>query len=200
MEPGPTDYGPWTFESTKAIADAFGVSSRKLENAVRGLTGALGTMVLQGADVAMRMNNPNLPQRPSPTLADLPVTKAFVSRFPQPSSGPEQELWKMYSEIGAKVSALRKLRGEGPASQAKADEIERDLRESGDLERLGIAKGAVNLFKRQNEAERRLMLDTTLTAEQKRARIDEQLSRKNVMAREQLDRALRVEAARSLAP
>ena len=68
-----------------------------IENYVRAWTGTLGVYALQAADLALRKAG-ELPDPPKPasTLADIPVVKAFVVRYPSASAQSIQDFYDKY--------------------------------------------------------------------------------------------------------
>ncbi len=68
-----------------------------IENYVRGWTGTLGVYALQAADKGLRMAG-KLPDPPAPasTLADIPVIRAFVVRYPSASAESIQHFYDQY--------------------------------------------------------------------------------------------------------
>jgi hypothetical protein len=112
-------YTPYTTELTKAvgrIVGAFpGISDVKMdqsasggiaraitspilmENYIRGWTGTLGNYALTAADTALRKQGilPDPPQ-PTATLADIPIIRAFVVRYPSTSAQSIQDFYDNY--------------------------------------------------------------------------------------------------------
>lgn len=131
--PGPYDYSPHTSEAAKAIAEAAGVSSLKVEHAVRGILGSLGTLGLMGADLAMRSIDGSLPRRPEMKATELPGVAAFFSRSPPTQSQPTQDLYDLLADVTGKIGAVRKLRQEGQ-DEAADQLVERMLKEGAPVE------------------------------------------------------------------
>jgi hypothetical protein len=114
-------YTPYTTELTKElgkIIGAFpGISQAKLENSgtggvahaltspilmenyIRGWSGTLGVFALNAADAALRKAGilPDPPQ-PTPTLADIPVIRAFTVRYPSASAESIQKFYDAYAQ------------------------------------------------------------------------------------------------------
>jgi conjugative element/phage-associated large polyvalent protein len=113
-------YTPYTTELTKKLGQVisafpgmreaangpgapFGPAARALttpvlmENYVRAWTGGLGMYVLQGADAGLRKTGalPD-PIKPASTLADIPVVKAFVVRYPSASAQSIQDFYDQH--------------------------------------------------------------------------------------------------------
>ena len=116
-------YGPYTTETAKAIGQIIGAfpgireanthpehtafspvakalsSPILIENYVRAWTGGLGLYVLQLADKGLREAGVVAdPPKPILSLADVPVVKAFVSRYP---SASVQSIQDFYTEFYA---------------------------------------------------------------------------------------------------
>lgn len=68
-----------------------------MENYIRSWTGGLGMYALQLADKALREAGalPD-PEKPTATLADIPVVKAFVVRYPSASAQSIQDFFNTY--------------------------------------------------------------------------------------------------------
>lgn len=68
-----------------------------LENYVRSWTGGLGVYVMQAADASLRKTGvlPD-PVTPTPTLADIPVVKAFMVRYPSASTQSIQDFYDQH--------------------------------------------------------------------------------------------------------
>ena len=73
-----------------------------MENYIRSWTGGLGVYAMQAADAALRKTGalPD-PIMPAATLADIPVVKAFVVRYPSASSQSIQDFYDQH-EVGKK--------------------------------------------------------------------------------------------------
>jgi hypothetical protein len=162
-------YTPYTTELTKALGriigafpgiselktqqTAFGGPARAItspilmENYIRGWTGALGTYALNAADTALRKQG-ILPDPPMPTatLADIPIIKAFVVRYPSASAESIQDFYDGYNRqqtffqtfmAKAKdgdVAAMQHIQDMGgPAMFLRLDAVNRTLNEHNKL-------------------------------------------------------------------
>lgn len=97
-------YTPYTTELTKALGQMIGTfpglkesaaaSPAIIDNYIRGYTGGLGTYAVQLADKALREAGvlPD-PVKPLSTLADVPVVKAFVIRYPSATAQSIQDFY-----------------------------------------------------------------------------------------------------------
>ena len=86
--PPELQYTRYTSEVSKKLGELLQLSPAKLDNLLSGYTAGLGSYLIDSLDIILKRTgiSPDIPQ-PSPTLADLPVTKAFVVRNPYGSSG-----------------------------------------------------------------------------------------------------------------
>jgi hypothetical protein len=68
-----------------------------MENYIRGWTGGLGMYALQAADASLRKAGvlPD-PVKPTDTLADIPVVKAFVVRYPSANAQSLQDFYDQH--------------------------------------------------------------------------------------------------------
>lgn len=120
-----------------------------LENYVRAWTGGLGMYALQGADAALRKTGvlPD-PVKPSDTLADIPVVKAFVVRYPSATTQSIQDFYdqhevtkKFYDTWLAKakegdVDAMTRIQAAGgPIMFVRLDAIKETLSQHSKLVR-----------------------------------------------------------------
>lgn len=113
-------YNEYTTETAKALGKIFGAfpglekqaagnkdfiggvarsltSPALIENYVRQWTGGMGTYALQIMDSALRNQGVIVgPAKPASTLADIPVVKAFVARYPSANVQPIQDFYDNY--------------------------------------------------------------------------------------------------------
>ncbi|MGC2521478.1 MAG: LPD38 domain-containing protein [Stellaceae bacterium] len=118
-----------------------------LENYVRGWSGNLGVYALNLADAALRKSGelPD-PTLPTATLADIPVVKAFVARYPTATTQSIQDFedsyrankvyydtWIAKAKDGDAEAAQRIQRLGGPRMFVNLDGIEKALQEHNKL-------------------------------------------------------------------
>jgi hypothetical protein len=162
-------YTPYTTELTKALGriigafpgiselkteqTAFGGPARAItspilmENYIRAWTGTLGNYALNAADTALRKQG-ILPDPPAPTstLADMPIIKAFVVRYPSASAQSIQDFYdnnarnKTYFDTfmakakEGDIAAVQHIQDMGgPMMFARLDSIEKTLNEHSKL-------------------------------------------------------------------
>jgi len=117
-------YTEYTSELTKALGHIVGTvpgvkdtsiaSPIVIDNYLRAWTGGLGTYALQAADAGLRkagvLPDPVMPEK---TLADIPVVKAFVVRYPSAQAESIQRFREDYSESSQYVNTLKTLAKQG---------------------------------------------------------------------------------------
>lgn len=117
-------YNDYTSETTKALGHAIGqipkvrdmsiAAPAVIDNYIRGWSGGLGTYAVQLADKALRETGvlPN-PVKADPTLADIPVVKAFVIRFPSASTQHINDFYDNYTIQKQVFNSIKTLAEEG---------------------------------------------------------------------------------------
>ena len=164
---------PWTSEFSKRMAKMFNevgmeVSPIKLDQAIFGVTAGAGRAVLKATDPILR--DADAPEKPEGSMADIPGLRAFAVRFPTGSAESLQKFYTTLEDLDKKHAAMdfgRKTPGV-------------------DVERMTPAEmRARNILRKQrtrlqnlSRAGRRAEASDTLTAAEKRARLDELAERK----------------------
>jgi hypothetical protein len=122
-------YTDYTSEATKALGQMIGsvpglhassaASPMVIDNYIRGWSGSLGVYAVQIADAALRKAGV-LPDPPVPakTLADMPVIKAFVVRYPSSQAQSIQDFYDHYAESKQVVDTVQYLARQGEAEAA----------------------------------------------------------------------------------
>ncbi len=120
-------YQPYTTELAKAIGKGIDAltgisySPAKMENLIRGWTGGIGMYALQIADKGLRMTGalPDIP-KPTATLSDLPLMRAFTVRYPGSDSESIRQFYENYKENSQiKVTALGLAKKEYKGKEAQ---------------------------------------------------------------------------------
>jgi hypothetical protein len=162
-------YTPYTTELTKSIGQLVGAfpgirdlkmddsgwggiaraitSPILMENYIRGWTGTLGIYALNAADAALRKQGilPDPPQ-PTSTLADIPIIRAFVIRYPSASAESIQDFYDNYernksyfttfmakAKDGDVAATQHIVDMGGPAMFMRLDAVEKTLNEHSKL-------------------------------------------------------------------
>jgi hypothetical protein len=103
-------YKPYTTELAKKMGRVLGsipglkrnknIAPVKIENMISGWTGGLGMYLLRAADLGLRKSGalPDDKVKPTKTLADMPIIKAFVVRHPSASAESIKRFYDNYFE------------------------------------------------------------------------------------------------------
>jgi len=130
--PGPGDFGP---------KDAKLASPQVIDNYIHDWSGTLGQYALQIIDKTEKATGiiKNDPEKAAATLADMPIIKAFITRYPSAQVQPIQDFYDDYdkaSRLKATVDSL--MKSPDPAQQRQAMELQQE--NPGDTLRLGEIK------------------------------------------------------------
>ena len=158
----------------RELGELTGFSPKQLEHLVIGYTGTMGSYVMAAADGLIRASRPG--ESASWRADEIPLVKAvYRGTGPAKSTQHMEEFYRMLNEVNQLKRTVDQYRSEGLTD--KANEL---LEEQG-----GILKSRRSLSRTQQQVRvvrNRIELiqrDRTLTAEEKRRRIDEMLARRN---------------------
>jgi len=122
-------YMPYTTELTKEIGHLIGsvpgfhdksiASPLVIDNYIRGWTGTMGNYIVDLADLALRKTGvlPD-PVEPAPQLADMPIIRAFMIRYPSASAQSIQDFYERYNEATTVYSTVSYLARQGDVESA----------------------------------------------------------------------------------
>lgn len=195
--PPELQYTGWTSPFSKKIGEWLNISPAKFENVVRGWTGGLGAYTLDILSAILKGTgiSPDIPE-PSPTLADIPVLKAFVVRNPYGSAGETvnrfYELLEEYQEGENYLKEMLSLDEQEKFETYKAAhpellfyfDFEGDTSYSASARYLRrVARDLSELRQMQDEVYK----SKTMTPEEKRLKIDEIDQLKTEVAQRAMD-------------
>lgn len=131
-----------------------------LENYLRAWTGGLGMYLLKTADAGLRAAKvlPD-PVKPADTLADMPVVKAFVVRYPQASSASIEEFYNKFAVADKHYQTFK-------AQTYGGEPTELDYA-------FQRGAGIRNVLGEQSKLARLIVKDPGISAEEKRQMIDQ---------------------------
>ncbi|WP_429060953.1 LPD38 domain-containing protein [Aeromonas hydrophila] len=167
-------YNEQTSLMMRELGDTLGMSPKKLEHLLIGYTGTMGSYVMAAADGLIRASTPG--ESASWRADEIPLVKAvYRGSGPAKSTQHMEEFYRMLNEVNQLKRTVDQYRSEGLTD--KANEL---LEEQG-----GILKSRRSLSRTQQQVRvvrnkiELIQRDRTLTAEEKRRRIDEMLARRN---------------------
>ncbi|WP_323948798.1 LPD38 domain-containing protein [Aeromonas caviae] len=167
-------YNEQTSLLMRELGELSGLSPKQLEHLVIGYTGTMGSYVMATADGLIRASRPG--ESASWRADEIPLVKAvYRGTGPAKSTQHMEEFYRMLNEVNQLKRTVDQYRSEGLTD--KANEL---LEEQG-----GILKSRRSLSRTQQQVRvvrnkiELIQRDRTLTAEEKRRRIDEMLARRN---------------------
>ncbi|MFM1684719.1 LPD38 domain-containing protein [Aeromonas salmonicida] len=167
-------YNEQTSLMMRELGETLGMSPKKLEHLLIGYTGTIGGYVMATADGLIRAAQPG--ESASWRADEIPLVKAvYRGTGPAKSTQHMEEFYRMLNEVNQLKRTVDQYRSEGLTD--KANEL---LEEQG-----GILKSRRSLSRTQQQVRvvrNRIELiqrDRTMSADEKRRRIDELLSRRN---------------------
>ncbi|WP_410488417.1 LPD38 domain-containing protein [Aeromonas caviae] len=167
-------YNEQTSLLMRELGELTGFSPKQLEHLVIGYTGTMGSYVMAAADGLIRASRPG--ESASWRADEIPLVKAvYRGTGPAKSTQHMEEFYRMLNEVNQLKRTVDQYRSEGLTDKA------RELLE----EQGGILKARRSLSRTQQQVRvvrnkiELIQRDRTLTAEEKRRRIDEMLARRN---------------------
>jgi len=183
-------YAPYTTETAKKIGGLLAkipgmkgsdlenliVSPAKLENMIRGYTGGLGMWALNAANASLKTAG-IVPSRvePSKQLADYPLIKAFVVRYPTADTESIQRFFSDYKKAETNLKSSKLLMKQADVSGAK------EILTKEEVARLVVVKTALTNAHRIVEL---IYENPKITPEEKRRLIDQTYMNMTAIARE----------------
>jgi hypothetical protein len=167
-------YTEYTSELSKSLGHLVGAvpysgsmaSPMVIENYVRQWSGGLGTYALQLADASLRKSGvlPD-PPKPNDTLADIPVVKAFVVRYPSATADSIEHFYEQYEQKKMVTDTYDRLLQQGNADVAM-QVLQRDPTAMMNLD------GIRQTLAQQSQLVRTIYKDPKMPGDQKRQLID----------------------------
>ncbi|MEV3812395.1 LPD38 domain-containing protein [Aeromonas allosaccharophila] len=167
-------YNEQTSLLMRELGELTGFSPKQLEHLVIGYTGTMGSYVMAAADGLIRASRPG--ESASWRADEIPLVKAvYRGTGPAKSTQHMEEFYRMLNEVNQLKRTVDQYRSEGLTD--KANEL---LEEQG-----GILKSRRSLSRTQQQVRvvrnkiELIQRDRTMSADEKRRRIDELLARRN---------------------
>lgn len=167
-------YNEQTSLMMRELGEAMGMSPKKLEHLLIGYTGTIGSYVMAAGDGLIRAVQPG--ESAAWRADEIPLVKAvYRGTGPAKSTQHMEEFYRMLNEVNQLKRTVDQYRSEG-----LSDKVNELLEEQG-----GILKSRRSLSRTQQQVRvvrnkiELLQRDRTLSAEEKRRRIDELLARRN---------------------
>ncbi|MFM5873891.1 LPD38 domain-containing protein [Aeromonas veronii] len=176
-------YNEQTSLLMRELGELSGFSPKQLEHLVIGYTGTIGGYVMAAADGLIRASRPG--ESASWRADEIPLVKAvYRGTGPAKSTQHMEQFYQMLNEVNQLKRTVDQYRSEGLDDKAK------DLLD----EQGGILKSRSSLSRTQQQIRvlrnriELLQRDKVLSADEKRRRIDELLSRRNDLVYQAVNR------------
>lgn len=166
----------YTSETAIEIGQKFGISPVKFDHLVRSYFGTLGLYALSTSDALL---DPGLGtgSRPSESLADMYVVRRFVRQSPYRGGAFEQDFYQVLEEAREVAATFSKIKRDARMQDAEA------YLEKGDNKILYALSGPADRIAARaadlNAAMRQVRLSSSLSADEKREKLDELQAEKN---------------------
>ncbi|MGU5678092.1 LPD38 domain-containing protein [Aeromonas allosaccharophila] len=176
-------YNEQTSLLMRELGELSGFSPKQLEHLVIGYTGTIGGYVMAAADGLIRASRPG--ESASWRADEIPLVKAvYRGTGPAKSTQHMEQFYQMLNEVNQLKRTVDQYRSEGLDDKAKEllDDQGRILRSRSSLSRtqqqIRVLRNRIELLQR----------DKVLSADEKRRRIDELLSRRNDLVYQAVNR------------
>ncbi|CAI2431698.1 LPD38 domain-containing protein [Serratia liquefaciens] len=179
-------YNDQTSLLMREIGGATNLSPKMLDHIVQGYTGSLGAYVMGASNILMRGMQDN-GETASMRLDEMPVIKSLLRGYgddPAKSTQFSEDFYRLLQEanqINSTVNAYRKQGRIGDAQKLQ-DENREKL-----SQRKSLTATQTQLRQLNNRIEL-VRIDRTLTAEQKRERIDRFMAQRNALVQQAVER------------
>lgn len=175
---------PWTGATAVEVGNILGVSPKRIEHAVEGYFGTLGTYVLGASDIVMRRML-DYPAQPTTKLEEWPVVKSFY-RGDEPPKNTKYltEFYDLLKEVEQTYASIQEARKTGDRDRV------RELRDE-NMELLrtrSMMEGSRDQLSAINRRMRRILYDKDMTGDEKREELDELTAKKNSVAKRAIER------------
>ena len=155
-----------TSELARVIGQALNISPLKIDHVMRGYGGTIGTYILQVADMSMRQVTDR--EFIAPDVTDVPLIKTLMRNSPPGTGGGLQEqFYELKTSLLKFTTTVNKLKKEG-----RSDELQLYFKNN---EGIASTKKAVlrldKYMKQYRKVRRRIELDDSLSAVEKRDRL-----------------------------
>lgn len=159
-------YNRGTSEVARLIGQGLNISPLKVDHVMRGYGGTIGTYIIQMTDMLMRQVTDR--EFIAPDVSDAPLIKTILANSPPNAGGGLQEqFYELKQESLRFTTTVNKLKEEG-----RSDELEAYFKNN---EGLASTRKAVNrlerYMKQYRKVRRRIELDDSLSAVEKRDRL-----------------------------
>ncbi|WP_447875204.1 LPD38 domain-containing protein [Serratia fonticola] len=170
----------------REVGQATGLSPKMLDHIVQGYTGTLGAYVMGASNILVRGTQDN-GESPSMRLDEMPVIKALVRGYgddPAKSTQFSEDFYRLMQQVNQINSTVNSYQKQGRTEEAQQLK-EENKDKLAQRKRMTATQTQLRQLNNQIELVR---LDRTLTAEQKRERIDRFMAKRNTLTQQAVER------------
>ncbi|CAI2146275.1 Antirestriction protein [Serratia fonticola] len=170
----------------REVGQATGLSPKMLDHIVQGYTGTLGAYVMGASNILVRGAQDN-GETPSMRLDEMPVIKALVRGYgddPAKSTQFSEDFYRLMQQVNQINSTVNSYQKQGRTEEAQQLK-EENKDKLAQRKRMTATQTQLRQLNNQIELVR---LDRTLTAEQKRERIDRFMAKRNTLTQQAVER------------
>jgi len=160
------------------VADATGMSPKRMEYLVSGYLGTVGVYALGASDMLAKYLK-DVPPGPEWRPDDFPIVKSFYKVDPARSTVYENDLYKMREELQEIAKSIKAHAREGDLEKVQKLRIEHKDK----IPAEPVVTEAAKRLSALNKARDRIISDRGLTPADKRRKLDELQVKKNVLAK-----------------
>ncbi len=179
-------YNEQTSLLMREIGGATNLSPKMLDHIVQGYTGSLGVYVMGASNILMRGMQDN-GETASMRLDEMPVIKSLLRGYgddPAKSTQFSEDFYRLLQEANQINSTVNAYRKQGRIGDAQKLQDENRAKLS---QRKSLTATQTQLRQLNNRIEL-VRIDRTLTAEQKRERIDRFMAQRNALVQQAVER------------
>lgn len=177
-------YNEQTSLMMRAIGEATGLSPKKLDHVVQGYTGTLGAYVLGATNIIARQFS-DTGETPALRLDELPVIKSFLrGADPAKSTQFADDFYQMMTKANQINSTINAYRKRGQPDEANVLKEEN----RGILSQRKKLTDTQKAMRQLNDRIEMVRIDRTLTADEKRERIDRMMAQRNKLYSQAVER------------
>ncbi|NKI76292.1 hypothetical protein Dpoa2040_003635 [Dickeya sp. CFBP 2040] len=177
-------YNDQTSLLMREIGAATGLSPKMLDHVVQGYTGTLGVYVLGATNILARQFS-DAGETPALRLDELPVIKSFLrGSAPAKSTQFADDFYRMMSQanqINRTINAYREQGRKDDASALKEENAEL-------LSKRKMLTNTQHAIRKLNDRIEMVRIDRTLSADEKRERIDRMMAQRNTLYQQAVER------------
>lgn len=170
----------------REVGQATGLSPKMLDHIVQGYTGTLGAYVMGASNILVRGVQDN-GETPSMRLDEMPVIKALVRGYgddPAKSTQFSEDFYRLMQQVNQINSTVNSYQKQGRTEEAQ--QLKEEHKDKlAQRKRMTATQTQLRQLNNQIELVR---LDRTLTAEQKRERIDRFMAKRNTLTQQAVER------------